>query len=64
MVGFLAATPEEYAQILAHIFSKDSSFDTQAEKDMREHARSSVKRFSDQAFQDHFSSLWMAAFPM
>ena len=60
--GFLAATPEEYAQTLSLVFT-GAAFDAKAEQQMREHARLSVKRFSDQAFIDTFSSLWATACP-
>jgi alpha-1,2-mannosyltransferase len=51
--GFLAATAEEYAEVLHTIFQRRN--DRQFCGAIQETARLSVQRFSDEAFEDAFS---------
>ena len=56
LAGFLASTPDEYAQALSRLFSSAIS-----EKEMlgiRQRARESTQRFSDEVFLGRFSTLF------
>lgn len=55
--GFLASTADEYAEVLAKVFSGN---DGKALAEMPAKARASVQRFSDDAFMRSFSDLTMA----
>lgn len=57
--GYLASTAEEYAQIMAVVL--EGGADSRKNIDIRQKARESAKRFSDQIFSDAFEKVFLSS---